>query len=54
VEELHYGIYCVKLLVYFLINRVNGRNARTGVMNDGSEMIKSGFDAGKYLGKHVT
>ena len=52
VEELPYGIYCLKLLVYFLIDRVNGRNARIGVMNDGSEMIKSGFDAGKYLGKH--
>jgi hypothetical protein len=52
VEELVCGICCFKLLVYFLIDRGNGRNARTGVIHDGSEMIVSGFEAGKCFGKH--
>jgi hypothetical protein len=42
----------------FLVDRGNGRNARGGVMNDGLEMIESGFDPGKNIGKygrlHVT
>ena len=46
-EELLCGIYCLKLLVYFLIDRVNGRNARIRVMNEGSEMIESRFEASK-------
>jgi hypothetical protein len=57
VEGLLCGFYCLKLL-YLLIDRVNGRNARTGVVNDGFEMIESRFDMGKYfrtLGRlHVT
>jgi regulator of extracellular matrix RemA (YlzA/DUF370 family) len=44
--------------IYFLVDRGYGRNARTWIMNDGSEMIVSGFDAGKYIGEygrlHVT
>jgi hypothetical protein len=52
VEKLPCGIYYLKLLVYVLIDRVNGRNARVGVVNDGAEMIETRFDAGKYLGKY--
>jgi hypothetical protein len=44
--------------IYFLINGGNGRDARTGVINDGSEMIKFGFDPGEYIEErgrfHVT
>jgi hypothetical protein len=35
--------------IYFLIDRGNSRNARTGMMYDGSEMIKPGFDVAKYI-----
>jgi hypothetical protein len=43
---------------HFLIDRGNGRDARTSVMNDGLEMVKSEFNPGKYIGErgnlHVT
>ena len=44
--------YGLELVIYFLITCGNGRNARAWVMNDGSEMIKSRFDAGKSFRKY--
>lgn len=41
-EELHGGIY-------FLIDSGSSRNARTGMMCDGSKMVKPGFDVAKYI-----
>jgi hypothetical protein len=41
-EELHGGIY-------ILIDHGSSRNARTGMMWDGSKMIKPGFDVAKYI-----
>jgi hypothetical protein len=51
VEELLCGMYCLKLLIYFPIDRINGLKARTGA-SDGSEMTKSRFDTGKCFEKH--